>query len=198
MNTIQENKLSTYLALKAICDRNISTWQSLKRSPTPIRISGHVSRRSRPSGRTRPLIQRAYLRTKSNFEKQWRSLALLTRHLPQLSRLPDECPKFHSQVIAHEYALSGKLADCMRQSLADLREHTAMLDPMKIWGEHLHTLVPSPDQTGSYYREPAAWMRALYEINTESYERLLARWKVEFRRRRNLRAEMTAAHCPGV
>ncbi len=41
-------------------------------------------------------------------------------------------------------------------------------------------------------------MKALSEVNRARYDKLLAAWKVEFRRRRNLWAEMATAKCPGL
>jgi hypothetical protein len=41
-------------------------------------------------------------------------------------------------------------------------------------------------------------MKALSEVNPASYDKVLARWKTEFRRRRNLWAEMASVQCPGL
>jgi hypothetical protein len=68
---------------------------------------------------------------------------------------------------------------------------------MPAWTEHLHTLVPSPAGASSLYREQANWMKALAEVNRPSYDALLARWRTEFRQRRNLWRDMKACGCPG-
>ena len=41
-------------------------------------------------------------------------------------------------------------------------------------------------------------MKALSEVNPAAYGNLLARWKSEHRRRRNLWPDMAAVGCPGV
>ena len=75
---------------------------------------------------------------------------------------------------------------------------TQTFDPMTIWEKHLHTLIPSAEGTGSYYREQALWMKALSEVNRAAYDKLLANWQVVYRRRRNLWAEMKALKLPGL
>jgi len=39
-------------------------------------------------------------------------------------------------------------------------------------------------------------MKALSEINPGIYAKLLAQWKIEFKRRRNLWADLASAQCP--
>ena len=93
--------------------------------------------------------------------------------------------------------LDAKLEWSLREALAFLGEDAGQFDPMSIWEKHLHTLVPSPEGTGSYYREQALWMKALSEVNRAAYDKLLANWRVVYRRRRNLWAEMKALNLPG-
>jgi hypothetical protein len=68
---------------------------------------------------------------------------------------------------------------------------------MPIWREHLHLLVPSPDSGGSYYQH-ATLMKALYEVNRTSYDRILNEWKTAHRRRRNLWKEMANLKLPDL
>lgn len=130
------------------------------------------------------------------FAKYWRSLALFTHSLPAYERLKEECPAFHSHALAPASNVSPGLAASIREALEFLGETAARLDPMRVWRKHLHTLVSVPGQNGSYYRDQALWMKALSEVNRAGYDKLLAEWKVEFRRRRNLWAEMAAVKCP--
>jgi hypothetical protein len=67
---------------------------------------------------------------------------------------------------------------------------------MPVWRDHLHTLVPNPGRLSGSYGEPAAWMKALSEINRSRYDTLLARWRTEFKLRRNLWKDMASAGCP--
>ncbi|MBI2928500.1 MAG: hypothetical protein HYY24_22760 [Verrucomicrobia bacterium] len=133
------------------------------------------------------------------FGKHWHALALLTRALPQAATVKDQWPTFNLHVLMPATGLEPKLLASLSEALAFLGDVTARLDPLPIWREHLHTLVPSPGAAGgSCYREPARWMKALSEINAASYGKVLARWKTEFKRRRNLWAEMASVHCPGL
>ena len=132
------------------------------------------------------------------FNKNWRSLALLTRHLPQHPELRAASPTFHSHVLAPALQVSGEMEKSLRQALALLGEKAKRINVRPVWERHLHTLVPAPGGSGSYYRESALWMRALSEVNPTVYASLLARWKAEHRRRRNLWADMAAAGCPAL
>jgi len=133
----------------------------------------------------------------SLFEKQWRSLALLTRVLPGAPAIKERRPTFHAQVLVPSLGLEPKLERSLREAFAFLGADLAQLNPMPIWEKHLHTLVPSPDGTGSYYRDQALWMKALREVNQTEFDKLLAHWRVTYRRRRNLWAEMANLRLPG-
>lgn len=132
------------------------------------------------------------------FRKHWRSLALLTRHLPQHPGLRATCPTFHSHVLAPALQVSGEMEKSLQQALGMLGEKAKRINVRSVWERHLHTLVPTPGGSGSYYRDSALWMRALSEVNQTVYTNLLTRWKTEFRRRRNLWADMAAAGCPAL
>jgi hypothetical protein len=132
------------------------------------------------------------------FEKQWRSLALLTRALPAGPECEARFPAFHAQVLVPNLSLDAKLEQSLREALAVLGPDLAPVNPMDIWVKHLHTLVPPPGGSGSYYRESALWMQALSEVNRADYDKLLAEWRVVHRRRRNLWADMAALKLPGL
>jgi hypothetical protein len=135
----------------------------------------------------------------ASFGKHRHSLALLTRALPGAARIKDACPTFNHHVLMPATHVEPRLLASVGEALAFLGEATTGLDPLPVWQKHLHTLVPSPGAvSGSWYREPALWMKALSEVSPASYETLLARWKTEFKRRRNLWAEMASVGCPGV
>lgn len=128
------------------------------------------------------------------FGRHWRSLALLTRSLPQHEQIKSEYPAFATHVLLTQN-LPGKCAQSMREALASLE--LAGIAPMPAWTEHLHTLVPSPANSSALYTEQAVWMKALSEVNRPRYEALLARWRTEFSRRRNLWKDMKTCGCPG-
>lgn len=131
------------------------------------------------------------------FTKQWRLLAVLTRSLPQHERIKTDYPSFSTRVLQSAGALPGGQAKCVREALAALELDAARVAPMPAWAEHLHTLVPSPAESSSLYTEHAGWMKALSELNRPRYDAMLARWRTEFSRRRNLWKDMQAAGCPG-
>jgi hypothetical protein len=78
------------------------------------------------------------------FQQNWRSLALLTRHLPQHSGLQAECPTFHSHVLVPALQVSGEMEKSLRRALTSLGDKAKRLDVRSVWERYLHTLVPSP------------------------------------------------------
>ena len=132
------------------------------------------------------------------FQRNQRSLALLTRHMPEHREFQSSCPTFHSHVLVPAGQISDALEQSLRQALIFLGEAPNPINVRSVWERHLHTLVPVPGGGGSCYRASAVWMRALSEVNPSSYTKLLSRWKFEFRRRRNLWQDMASARCPGL
>ncbi len=132
------------------------------------------------------------------FQKNWQSLALLTRHLPRHVEIQARCPTFCSHVLVPALHVSEDMERSLRKALALLGEKADRIQVSPIWEQHLHTLVPSPGTGGSSYQDSARWMKALSEVKPSGYEHLLVRWKTEFRRRRNLWADMADAGCPGL
>jgi hypothetical protein len=128
------------------------------------------------------------------FGRHWRSLALLTRSLPQHEQIKSEYSAFATHVLLTQN-LPGKCAQSVREALASLE--LAGIAPMPAWTEHLHTLVLSPANSSALYTAQAGWMKALSEVNRPRYEALLARWRTEFSRRRNLWKDMKTCGCPG-
>ncbi|MCX6928817.1 MAG: hypothetical protein NT154_37235 [Verrucomicrobia bacterium] len=163
-----------------------------------------IEARRAPATRTHQLVEHldvwfeCFAKHASFFGQQWRSLALLTRVLPGASQVKERYPTFYAQVLVPSLGLDPKLEQSLREAFAALAAAVAQLDPMPIWEKHLHALVPSPERTGSNYREQALWMKALGEVNQTAYDKLLTNWQVVYRRRRNLWAEMKALKLPGL
>lgn len=132
------------------------------------------------------------------FQKNWRSLALLTRNLPQFHDTQVKCPTFRTQVLFPALHVSKDMETSIKEALAMVADNVNRLEVQPIWDKHLHTLIPNPGGSGSYYRDSALWMKALSEVSAASYHTLLANWKIEFRRRRNLWQDMISVRCPGV
>jgi len=108
------------------------------------------------------------------------------------------CPTFHSHVLVSALQISGDMEKSLRKALALLGEKTNRISVKSVWERHLHSLVPVPGGSGSDYRDSARWMKALSEVNPTAYAKLLSRWKIEFRRRRNLWADMASTGCPAL
>ena len=132
------------------------------------------------------------------FQENWETLALLTRNLPSAEQLRARYPAFHSHVLTGKSALDATLENSLREALTFLAVAPAEIEPMPIWQEHLHLLLPSPDSGGSHYQSHASMMKALYEVNRISYNRIVAEWKTAHRRRRNLWAEMANLKLPDL
>lgn len=133
----------------------------------------------------------------SFYQKNWRSLALLTRNLPQHKEIQAQCPTFYSHVLVPALQVSEDMQKSLRKALLLLDDKAHCIQVRPVWEQHLHILVPAPGGSGSYYRDSALWMKALSEVNQMSYENLLIQWKTEFRRRRNLWKDMASMGCPG-
>jgi hypothetical protein len=175
-----------------------------KQRPEDSWVSWLIEARRAPATHKKTLLDHldvwleCFQKHASFFEKQWRSLALLSRVLPSAPKFKERSPTFHAQVLVPSLGLDPKLEQSLREALAFLGVDVGQCDPMSIWEKHLHALVPSPGGTGSYYREQALWMKALNEVNRSAYDKLLAEWRVVYRRRRNLWAEMKGLQLPGL
>jgi hypothetical protein len=132
------------------------------------------------------------------FQENWRSLAILTRNLPSAEQLKARCPAFHAHVLTGEPALDATLENSLREALTFLTVEPAEVEPMPVWREHLHLLVPSPESGGSHYQRHALLMKALNEVDRASYDRIITVWKTAHRRRRNLWTEMADLKLPGL
>jgi len=132
------------------------------------------------------------------FQKNWQSLALLTCNLASAEQVKARYPAFYAHVLTAKCTLDATLEKSLREALTHLTVAAPEIDPMPIWQEHFHLLVPSPDSGGSHYQSHALLMKALVEINRVRYEEIIAEWKTVHRRRRNLWAEMGTLKLPGL
>ncbi|MEA1934185.1 MAG: hypothetical protein U9N60_07130 [Thermodesulfobacteriota bacterium] len=68
---------------------------------------------------------------------------------------------------------------------------------MDMWKNHLSHIVPDPKAAyKSDYDNHAQWMKALYELSHESYDRVPAEWCEKHKRRRNLWRDMKSNGLP--
>jgi len=64
---------------------------------------------------------------------------------------------------------------------------------MDVWKEHLHLIVPDPANVyKSDHSHHAAWCKAVHELNQNTYQALLSRWRKKHNRHRNLWRDMKA------
>lgn len=93
-------------------------------------------------------------------------------------------------------AADPDLADTVRRILDEPKTQSGAAPSsqktIEIWNDLWGALGPIMS------RKSAQWMKALSEVNPVSYNNVLIRWKTEFRRRRNLWADMATAGCPGL
>ena len=115
------------------------------------------------------------------FRKHWRSLALLTLGLPRSDKLAEQCPTFRGHVVMSATRIEPQLLASLTEAFVFLGDSAANLDPLPVWHQHLHELVPDPGGM-SHYREPAMWMKALSETHPGRYAVVLALWKTTFKR----------------
>ena len=137
------------------------------------------------------------LKKNSNtFGKQWHLLARLTKDLPESSKLKKQYSTFFKIVLPQdsEASLLGK-ARCSR--LKKMNAGTCFSTAMDVWKNRLRYIVPDPAHSyKSDYTHHAQWMKALYELSPDAYDRVLAQWHEKHRRRRNLWRDMKSHRLP--
>jgi hypothetical protein len=131
--------------------------------------------------------------------KDHESLVVFTRLLPSIEQIKKQYPTFCAEVLAPVRSLNPVLEKSLREALADAGADSRAAVAVAIWQKHLQSLAPDPGRAGgSNYTEQAIWMKALLELNCADYEKLLAKWRTDYKRRRNLWAEMSKLNLPGV
>ena len=130
------------------------------------------------------------------FDTEWRMLARLTKDLPEADALREQYPAF-CEVVLPEDIDEPELTKSRQWALSEMGIEDRLPVVEAIWQTFLHRLVPDPaDARGSAYGEQAGWMRALFEIDRDGYDRLLAEWHLAHGRRRNLWRDMRARELP--
>lgn len=121
-------------------------------------------------------------------------LRLLSKDVTEMNGIKHHpYPTFYQAVVSPEYLTASD--DTSRQ--AYLKQYAAddVWDQvMAYWQTHLHDWMPGPETAQqSDYTHHAEWMAALHEVAPSAYETLLAQWRVDHHRRRNLWKAMTEA-----
>ncbi len=114
-------------------------------------------------------------------------LRLLTKDLATIgNRIPGAFPRFY-QVVIQPQELATPDEASRQHYLAQYAADDLWDRVVSYWTGHLSDLVPRPENAHkSNYTEHAYWMAALQELNPDAYGTLLAKWRVDHRRRRNL------------
>ena len=119
--------------------------------------------------------------------ENYNMLRLLTKDLTEVQREGQpEHPYFYELVIRpQELSTPGQRSRCeylQQYAPADLLERVT-----SYWKANLWRFVPRPETAGgSDYTENARWMVALKELSPRDYEKLLASWRTDHKRRKNL------------
>ena len=131
------------------------------------------------------------------FKAQWPWLARLTKDVAGAEVLAADYPNFAKTVLGADRD-DQPLLDKGRQSA--LRRMAPPVDlPMLlgIWADHLAAIVPDPSSArSSRYTEQADWMTALCEVSRGAYDRLVARWRKEHKRKTSLWRDLQARQLP--
>ncbi len=114
-------------------------------------------------------------------------LRLLTKDLTEIykkAQIP--YPNF-DQVVIRPKELSTSDESSRQAYLQEYTSKDLWEQVMVFWKAQLHNFVPKPEQAHkSDYTNHAQWMAALKELNPQAYGALLAQWKTQHQRRRNL------------
>lgn len=130
------------------------------------------------------------------FEKNWRWLALLTADLDDTLGLEEHYPCFSLTVISENRG-PGTLSTHRKQALKRLNAGFFFDEILEVWKTHLHRIMPDPANANkSRYDKHAAWAAALNELNPSQFEKMMARWRVKHKRRRNLWRDLKAHGLP--
>ncbi len=132
------------------------------------------------------------------FQAQWPWLARLTKDVADTKVLAADYPHFTKTVLGTDHNGPSVLDQGRQAALRRLAPPTVELSLLlEIWGDHLAAIVPDPSSArNSRYGEQADWMTALYEINRDAYNRLIARWRQEHKRKTSLWRELQDRKLP--
>ena len=133
---------------------------------------------------------------RSAFGNLWPRLARLTKDLPGSSKLKGQYPAFF-KVVLPEDAEASLLGKARCKGLQKMNAGPCLSAAMDVWKSRLSHIVPDPKVVyKSDYTNHAQWMKVLYELSHESYDRVLAEWREKHTRRRNLWRDMKSNGLP--
>ncbi|MGK7876678.1 MAG: hypothetical protein AB4426_26315 [Xenococcaceae cyanobacterium] len=124
---------------------------------------------------------------KSPSRQDFAALRLLTHDLAEIRRENwNPYPNFQAVVLVPG-SLKTPDAQSRQSSLKQLAPKDLWNGVMSYWQSHLDHWIPQPETARkSDYTEQAKWVTALRELSPTAYKGLLAQWRVQHKRRRNL------------
>ncbi|MUG97203.1 hypothetical protein F7734_34675 [Scytonema sp. UIC 10036] len=127
------------------------------------------------------------LKDRRQLSEAYYILRLLTKDLTEIHQTDRKpYPNFY-QVVIRPNELSTADEASRQGYLQDYTSKDLWEQVMVFWTAQLHNFVPKPENAQkSDYTNHAQWMAALKELNPQAYGALLAQWKTEHQRRRNL------------
>ncbi|MBF0100919.1 MAG: hypothetical protein HQK77_08435, partial [Desulfobacterales bacterium] len=77
--------------------------------------------------------------------------------------------------------------DCLKQ----MDGANFISDITELWVKHISDIMPDPGQVqGGKYESHALWLAALREIDPMTFQKVMTKWKVDYKRRKNLWTEI--------
>ncbi len=129
-------------------------------------------------------------------KQQWLWLGLFTRDLPNSEKIKTKYPSFWETVVPEDNS-GGDLAQSRRKGLRKMKAGSYLAEVLEIWKKHLRRIIPDPANAHkSNYEEYACWAEALFELNKDEYHALMAQWRRNHNRRRNLWRDLKAMNLP--
>lgn len=124
---------------------------------------------------------------KTELGEEYDLLRLLTKDLTEIQHGGEsDYPQFY-RVVIRPQELKSQDERARRDYLQQYAPADLLERAIDYWKAHLHRFVPKPELAQkSNYTEHARSMAALKELSSQDYQILLASWRVDHKRRRNL------------
>lgn len=124
------------------------------------------------------------------FKTQYDLIYTLTNDLAQKSSLKKQYPTLFGHILDHAYVgKDTKEARCAWLEKMNGQQFIPKL--MECWKKNIGVLVPDPaDAYKARYDDHAQWMIVVNDLNPVTFRKIIAEWKTDYRRRKNLWAAL--------
>ena len=124
-------------------------------------------------------------------ERAKQAAALLTLDLGPEGKLRRTHPHLHRVLSEHKEA--RRVMQASRHTWLRRLEASALLPKlMAFWKRNAAKLIPDPANCRAHYGHAVDWLAAVKELDRKEFAQILADWRVEHRRRRNLWKEVSS------